>query len=187
MMVSRGGGGLQGLLEHAAREYKRVDTATGGPEVQEDLRRFIDRPAFSPTSTGSAHLEEQSADRTASNPSRGSSPRDAGMPSRKRQRVDSGPHGVSPLSPSTAGLKSQFSEDGGASAGENYGAEAVACAGKDGAGTNRFPFECLLTGKIAFVSWGRYFVTVKLYVHQFGEPGEAARGGLSSSSFWFSN
>ena len=142
-MGSRGGGGLQGLLEHAAREYEKVDTEERGPEEGPEetgavalLTPRSNRPdAGGPKSSGSADPEEQSANRKASNGGDGSDSRDAGTTSRKRQRVDSRPLGVSP-SPSR-GLNSHFSEDGGASGGESYGGDAGADAGKGGTGTNR--------------------------------------------------
>lgn len=183
-MGSRGGG-LQGLLEHAAREYEKVDTEARGPEVGSAeetgavalLTPRSNRPAAgSPAkSSGSADSEEQSAGRTASNRDDGSDSREAGTPSRKRQRVvDSGPRGVSP-SPRRGLNSGHFSEDG-ASAGESYEGDAGAVAGKeDGAGTNRF-------GIVRFVSRRRVnkVVLVRLFVlqHQtrFGERGRRFPG-----------
>lgn len=145
-MGSRGGGGgLQGLLEHAAREYEKVETVARGPEEAGSehtsavaVLKRSNRPAGSAKSSGSADPEEQGADRITRNGGDGSSPRGAGTPSRKRQRVDAGPPAVSP-SPCGGGgqgLNSPFSEDGGGSAGESYGGDAEASAGKDGTGTN---------------------------------------------------
>lgn len=146
LMGSRGGGGLQGLLEHAAREYERVDTETRGPEVRP--KEMPNRPAAaapSPQFSWSSDPEEQSADRLASSRGNGSSPRGAGMPSRKRPRDASRPFGAS-LSPSQ-GLNSHFSEDGeGGSAGEGYGGDAEAAAEREGAGTNRFGVIRLFAG-----------------------------------------
>lgn len=153
-MGSRGGEGgvLQGLLEHAAREYERVDTEARGPDAVAAetssparataavLKRSF-RPDGSTNSAGAADPEGRSAGGATSNGGDGSSPFcDAGTPSRKRRRVDSGPLSVSASSPSGGarqGLNSHFSEDGGASAGEGYGGETDAAAGKDGEGTNR--------------------------------------------------
>lgn len=138
-MGSSGVGGLQGLLEHAAREYEKVDTETRGPEVVRSsetsaVLKRSNRPG-SPKSSGSADPEEQSADRTASDRSRGSSPRDAGAPSRKRQRVIPGATLRASLSPGR-GLNSHFSDERGALAGESYAGDAEPAAGKDGAGAN---------------------------------------------------
>lgn len=163
-----GGGGLQGLLEHAAREYEKVDTEARGPEVlrseettTDALVKRSNRPAESPSA--SAGPKERSADRATSSRGDGSSPRGAGTPSRKRQRVDSGSLGMSP-SPSRE-LNSHFSEDGGGSAGESYAGDAeAATAGKGGAGTIavRLVFVCF-PGQERIVS--DYYSTS----HRFGK------------------
>lgn len=146
---ARGGGGLQGLLEHAAREYEKVDTETTAPdavrsqETSAALGKWSNQPAGSPQSSESADIEEQSTDGIASNRSRGSGPRDAGTPSRKRQRVDLGLLGVSPSSP-CRGLNN-FSEDGGP-AGQSYGGDAEAFAGEDGTDRNRIGLVRLFHG-----------------------------------------
>eukprot|EP00903_Cladosiphon_okamuranus_P008324 g8008.t1 len=142
-MGSRGGGGgLQDLLEHAAREYEKVDTAARGPEelgspetiAAAAVLKRSNQPAGNAESSGSADPEGQGTDRVPSSGGDGSNPSWTGTPSRKRQRVGAGPTAVSPSPEGGGGQgpKSHFSEDGG-SGWESNGRDAEAAAGKDGA------------------------------------------------------
>ena len=147
---------MQGLLEHVAREYQKVDIDARGPALLASASARVgvaSTRSNGPISSGSADPEEQSPDhRRASNRGNGSDSSKAGTPSRKRQRVGSGPHELS-SSPSSPGreLDSRRSEDGlgGVSAGESYGGDRGAVAGQEEAGTN----ELLARRSIHFRVW----------------------------------
>lgn len=178
-MSSRPGGGLQDLLDHAAREYQEAGWESagvrhhGGHDVVKSKSKHggaLERTHSElHTSSWASGSGEQSADLIAmSNRSRELGSRDTATPqpvSRKRQRVlspvDRSSHGAA--QPSRLGVNDNCCSEDGVSAGESCGEDAEAAAEREGPGTIALP--CLLGSlPVLYVEYRRRPVLHKIFL-----------------------